>query len=147
MVMAPIALALLKTDIPANLKYPILALATYVGSNLLVYAYSKTADSKFRRFDMRRMAVGIFLIGAGVTVTGVAQDQPVQKSPSATMNVYVFPTSSGLALKNAPRPWERGAAFVRPCRAGQLVISSMPHVQLPGSAETKLQVHEPPQLQ
>jgi hypothetical protein len=30
---------------------------------------------------------------------------------------------------------------------GQLVINSMPQAQLPGSSETKLQVHEPPQLQ
>jgi len=35
------ALALLKTDIPAILKYPILALATYAGSNLIVFAYNK----------------------------------------------------------------------------------------------------------
>jgi len=44
MVMAPIALALLKTDIPAILKYPILALTTYAASNLIVYAYTKTAE-------------------------------------------------------------------------------------------------------
>jgi fucose 4-O-acetylase-like acetyltransferase len=41
-VMGPIALALLKTDIPAILKYPILALTTYAASNLIVYAYTKT---------------------------------------------------------------------------------------------------------
>jgi hypothetical protein len=40
-VMGPIALALLETDIPAILKYPILALTTYAGSNLLVYAFTK----------------------------------------------------------------------------------------------------------
>ena len=45
MVMGPIALGLLKTDIPALLKYPILALTTYVGSNLLVYAYTKTVEN------------------------------------------------------------------------------------------------------
>ena len=44
MVMAPIALALLKTDIPAILKYPILALTTYAASNLIVYAYTRTAE-------------------------------------------------------------------------------------------------------
>jgi fucose 4-O-acetylase-like acetyltransferase len=44
MVMGPIALVLLNTDIPALLKYPILALTTYVGSNLLVYAYAKTVE-------------------------------------------------------------------------------------------------------
>ena len=43
--MGPIALGLLKTDIPALLKYPILALTTYVGSNLLVYAYTKTFEN------------------------------------------------------------------------------------------------------
>jgi len=37
-------------------------------------------------------------------------------------------------------------ADAEPCR-GQLVVSSMPQEQVPGSAETKLQVHEPPQLQ
>jgi hypothetical protein len=95
-------LALLKTDLPAILKYPILALATYVGSNLLVYAYSKTADSKFKRFDMRRMTVGIFLIGAGVTVTGVAQDHPAQKSLSAMMKVYVFPSFRPCEHRGAP---------------------------------------------
>ena len=38
--MGPIALALLKTGIPAILKYPILALTTYAGSNLIVCAYT-----------------------------------------------------------------------------------------------------------
>jgi hypothetical protein len=38
-VMGPIALILLNTDLPALLKYPILALTTYVGSNLLIYAW------------------------------------------------------------------------------------------------------------
>jgi hypothetical protein len=41
-VMGPIALVLLHTHMPALVKYPILALTTYVGSNLLVYAYTKT---------------------------------------------------------------------------------------------------------
>jgi peptidoglycan/LPS O-acetylase OafA/YrhL len=45
MVMGPIALVLLNTDIPALLKYPLLALTTYVGSNLLVYVYSKMVES------------------------------------------------------------------------------------------------------
>ncbi len=40
-VMGPIALALLRTDLPALLKYPILAVTTYIGSNLLVYVYTK----------------------------------------------------------------------------------------------------------
>ena len=42
MVMGPIALVLLNTDLPALLKYPILALTTYAGSNLITYAYAKT---------------------------------------------------------------------------------------------------------
>ena len=44
-VLGVIALALLNTDLPALLKYPILALTTYVGSNLLVYAYSRTVEA------------------------------------------------------------------------------------------------------
>ena len=44
-VMAPIALLLLDAGLPALLKYPILALTTYVGSNLLVYAYAKTVGN------------------------------------------------------------------------------------------------------
>jgi peptidoglycan/LPS O-acetylase OafA/YrhL len=44
-VMGPVAWVLLNTDLPALLKYPILALTTYVGSNLLVYAYAKTVES------------------------------------------------------------------------------------------------------
>ncbi len=43
MVMGPIALGLLDIDIPALLKYPILTVATYAGSNLIAYAYIKTA--------------------------------------------------------------------------------------------------------
>jgi peptidoglycan/LPS O-acetylase OafA/YrhL len=43
-VMGPIALFLLDTDLPALVKYPILALATYVASNLLVYAYTRTVE-------------------------------------------------------------------------------------------------------
>ena len=39
-VMGPIALVLLTTDIPGILKYPILALTTYAASNLIVYAYT-----------------------------------------------------------------------------------------------------------
>jgi hypothetical protein len=39
------------------------------------------------------MTFGVFLIVAAVAVTGAAQDQPAQKSLSATMNVYVFPTA------------------------------------------------------
>ena len=42
---------------------------------------------------MRPMTFGVFLIVAAVAVTGAAQDQPAQKSLSATMNVYVFPTT------------------------------------------------------
>jgi surface polysaccharide O-acyltransferase-like enzyme len=44
MVLGAIALVLLKTDMPALLKYPILALTTYIGSNLLVYAYTTTVE-------------------------------------------------------------------------------------------------------
>jgi fucose 4-O-acetylase-like acetyltransferase len=40
-VMGPIALVLLNTDLPALVKYPILALSTYVASNLIVYAYGR----------------------------------------------------------------------------------------------------------
>jgi len=40
-VLGPIALVLLKTDIPALLKYPILGLATYAASNLIAYAYAR----------------------------------------------------------------------------------------------------------
>jgi len=40
-VMGPIAIALLHTDLPALVKYPLLALATYVGSNLAAWAYAK----------------------------------------------------------------------------------------------------------
>ena len=43
-VMGPIAWVLLHTELPALLKYPILALTTYVASNLLVYAYSKMVE-------------------------------------------------------------------------------------------------------
>ncbi len=42
---------------------------------------------------MRRMTFGMFLIVVAVAVTGAAQDQPAQKSLSATMNVYVSPTA------------------------------------------------------
>ncbi len=42
---------------------------------------------------MRRMTFGVFLIVAFVAVMGAAQDQPAQKSLSATMSVYVFPTA------------------------------------------------------
>ena len=43
-VMGPIALALLRVDVPGLAKYPILASMTWVASNLLVYAYSKAVD-------------------------------------------------------------------------------------------------------
>jgi fucose 4-O-acetylase-like acetyltransferase len=45
-VMAPIALALLRTDLPALLKYPVLALATYVGSNAVAYAYARRVEGQ-----------------------------------------------------------------------------------------------------
>jgi peptidoglycan/LPS O-acetylase OafA/YrhL len=44
MVMGPIALVLLSTDFPALVKYPVLALSTYVASNLLVYAYARLVE-------------------------------------------------------------------------------------------------------
>jgi hypothetical protein len=44
-VTGPIALFLLTIDIPGLLKYPILAVTTYVASNLLVYTYYKTVES------------------------------------------------------------------------------------------------------
>jgi len=44
------------------------------------------------------------------------------------------------------QPGTDADADAEPCR-GQLVVSSMPQEQVPGSSETKLQVHEPPQLQ
>jgi peptidoglycan/LPS O-acetylase OafA/YrhL len=43
-VMGPIAWVLLHTELPALLKYPILAVSTWVASNLLVYAYTKTVE-------------------------------------------------------------------------------------------------------
>lgn len=51
-VMGPIALILLDTDLPALVKYPILALATYVASNLLVYAYTKTVENVTAKPDV-----------------------------------------------------------------------------------------------
>jgi fucose 4-O-acetylase-like acetyltransferase len=47
-VMGPIALALLHTDLPALVKYPVLALATYIGSNLLAHAWSVSGISLLR---------------------------------------------------------------------------------------------------
>jgi len=44
-VMGPIALVLLKLDIPGLLKYPILTVTTYVGCNLIVYAYANIKES------------------------------------------------------------------------------------------------------
>jgi fucose 4-O-acetylase-like acetyltransferase len=43
-VMGPLAYVLLDFEIPAQLKYPILAMTTYAGSNLLVWAYAKTVE-------------------------------------------------------------------------------------------------------
>jgi hypothetical protein len=42
---------------------------------------------------MRRLTFVVSLFVAAVAVTGAGQDQPTQKSLSATMNVYVFPTT------------------------------------------------------
>ncbi len=53
MVMGPIALVLLNTDLPALLKYPILALTTYAGSNLITYAYAKTVESLGAKLEPR----------------------------------------------------------------------------------------------
>ena len=39
-VMGPIALALLKVDLPGILKYPILTITTFAASNLIAYAYA-----------------------------------------------------------------------------------------------------------
>ena len=61
-VMGPIALALLDTDIPALLKYPILALTTYAASNLIAYAYTRI---------VKRLAAT--KIGAGRPVSRVLQ--------------------------------------------------------------------------
>jgi hypothetical protein len=55
MVMGPIALVLLGTGFPALVKYPILALATYVGSNLLAYAYTKARGRVFAMYSRERV--------------------------------------------------------------------------------------------
>ena len=44
-VMGPIALALLKVDVPGILKYPILTITTYAACNLIAYAYAKTVKN------------------------------------------------------------------------------------------------------
>jgi peptidoglycan/LPS O-acetylase OafA/YrhL len=44
--LGPIALVLLGINIPGILKYPLLALTTWVGCNLLVYVYWKTVKVK-----------------------------------------------------------------------------------------------------
>jgi fucose 4-O-acetylase-like acetyltransferase len=54
-VMGPIALVLLHTDLPALLKYPLLTLATYVGSNLVVWVYTGAAESLAARPGMIQM--------------------------------------------------------------------------------------------
>ena len=56
-VMGPIALALLKTDIPGILKYPILALTTYAGSNLIVYTYNNLKKLIYRGFRPSDMTI------------------------------------------------------------------------------------------
>ena len=48
-VMGPIALALLRTDIPALLKYPTLAIATWAVSNLIAYAYATVVKKPLER--------------------------------------------------------------------------------------------------
>jgi len=58
MVLGPIALGLLKTDLPALLKYPLLTLTTYVGSNLLAYAYSKTVENLNAKTALERPVFG-----------------------------------------------------------------------------------------
>jgi len=56
MVMGPIAYVLLHIDIPALLKYPILAMTTYAGSNLLVWAYATTVEKWTRKRVTLRVA-------------------------------------------------------------------------------------------
>jgi len=45
-VMGPIALLLLGIDVPGLVKYPILTAATYVVSNLIVFAYTRAVEPK-----------------------------------------------------------------------------------------------------
>jgi peptidoglycan/LPS O-acetylase OafA/YrhL len=52
-VMAPFAVALLHTDVPVLWKYLVLTVATYVGSNLLAYAYTRTVESWRARPDLK----------------------------------------------------------------------------------------------
>jgi peptidoglycan/LPS O-acetylase OafA/YrhL len=53
-VMAPFAVALLQTDIPVLGKYLMLTVATYVASNLLAYAYTRTVESWKARPDLKQ---------------------------------------------------------------------------------------------
>lgn len=48
-VLGLIALALLETDIPGLLKYPILAFSTWVASNLIAYGYARTVRRLWSR--------------------------------------------------------------------------------------------------
>jgi fucose 4-O-acetylase-like acetyltransferase len=68
--MAPFALVLLGIDLPALVKYPILALATYGTSNVIAYAYALTvAKSRAAR-------------AARVPVSGCQGQAPVSASPA-----------------------------------------------------------------
>lgn len=58
-VMGPIAVVLLRTDLPALLKYPILAITTWVASNLIAYAGAKLKELKTPWFP----EPGAFIIG------------------------------------------------------------------------------------
>ena len=44
-VMGPIAVVLLHTEIPALVKYPTLALATYASSNLIAFVYTRWKEA------------------------------------------------------------------------------------------------------
>jgi hypothetical protein len=59
--MGPIAVVLLRTDLPALLKYPILAITTWVASNLIAYAGAKLKELKTPWFPKP----GAFIIGPG----------------------------------------------------------------------------------
>lgn len=57
------ALAMLQTDLPGILKYPVLTIATWLGSNLVVYAYKRMVKARLVRTARTAVDLGSLVRG------------------------------------------------------------------------------------
>lgn len=97
-VLGIIALALVNISLPTGIKYLLLAVLTFVVSNVIVFVYRRFLKNSV---TLKVAAASLFIIGLiGITHSGHA-DQPAQKELQQTEESMPDPTTQGNGLHEA----------------------------------------------